>query len=228
MALATVASAFIAGAASSHAAIIAGVTYTYDNKASLALAHGPDNNYSATSDPNALSGALGNLTDGQGQAGVYVPGTFFWGTPELGTIYNHADANIPSVPQPQLTFTLPGTYNLSSVTIHYGVRTASAVEAPSSADIAVGGGGFANHTGFDNTASVNNFGDIRSNTINLGGAVGSSVTIQIRGTQSPLAGTAWLGLTEIEFDGTLIPEPAAGLFLGLGAFGLVLRRRRRL
>jgi hypothetical protein len=45
------------------------------------------------------------------------------------------------------------------------------------------------------------------------------------GTNHGATATGLVGLAEVQFDGTLVPEPATMLLLGLG--GLVLRRRRR-
>ena len=37
----------------------------------------------------------------------------------------------------------------------------------------------------------------------------------------------WSMLCEVEFDGTVVPEPSASALLGLGGLALLLRRRRR-
>jgi hypothetical protein len=36
----------------------------------------------------------------------------------------------------------------------------------------------------------------------------------------------FIGLSEIKFEGTLVPEPSSTALLGLGALGLIIRRRR--
>ena len=206
------AAAVVSTLATVDAAPLSGVTYT-NNYGSLLGIAGKD----------APLGAPMALTDGLGQAGVYTPGTFFWSAGEEGTIFRD-DAPDDGTPQPQTVFDLGGEFDLTDLTVHYGVRPGSGVFGPSSVDIYVDGDFAGNFAGFDNSANIDNFGDIRSNTFDLTGLSGESVRLDFLSDQQ------WLGLTEIEFNGTSVPEPTSVVLwslVGSLAVGAVFWRRRR-
>ncbi|MCH8921992.1 MAG: hypothetical protein IIA67_02450 [Planctomycetes bacterium] len=202
----------------SHAAPIGGVTYVYDNLGDLNAVAGKD----------APDGAAQALTDGLGQAGVYTPSGFFWEPGQEGTIYLEDDANIlAGQAQPSVTFDLGAVFNLGDLVIHYGERTGSGIVSPLSVDVTVGAVFVDNFGGFDTSDSVENFGDIRSNTISLAGQSGQFVTLDFKGDVFPGVATTWLGLTEIEFNADPIPEPSALLLAACGLLGLLCHRWRR-
>jgi len=68
-------------------------------------------------------------------------------------------------------------------------------------------------------------------TIDFGGVIAQYVMISTRvwdhATKPGTYGEATSGLSELRFHGTAIPEPATMLLAGLGAFALLLRRRKR-
>jgi len=208
-----------AAAATTHGAIVQGVTYTYDNLSEL-------NNFVGKDAP---AGTPQALTDGLGKSGVYTPTDFFWQAGQEGSIYNHVTSNIGTLLQPSVTFDLGATIDLALVAIHYGVYQPSGIPAPASVDVTVGGNFVGNFGGFDNSAA-GGFGEIRLNLIDLTGQTGRFVTLDFIGNPDttgfgdPNSGDAWVGLTEVEFSA--IPEPGSALLLGLGSLGFFLRRRR--
>lgn len=213
-------STFAAGtfALAVNAAPIAGVTYTYDNAGDFNGIAGKD----VTG--GVLDASIGALTDGIGQAGVYTPASFFWEPGNEGTIYNLLNSDIDAgVPQPEITFDLGASFDLANVVIHYGERTPSGIEAPLSVEVLVDGSSVGTFGGFDQSDSVANFGDIRSNTVDLTGQTGQLVTLRIFGDQDTDFNNTFVGLTEVEFNA--VPEPGSLALLGLG--GLALLRRRR-
>ena len=68
-------------------------------------------------------------------------------------------------------------------------------------------------------------------TIDFGGVTAQYVMISTRvwdhATKPGTYGETISGLSELRFHGTAIPEPATMLLAGLGAFALLLRRRKR-
>ena len=173
-----------AGLMMAHGAPVAGVTYTYNNLNELAGFAGKD----------APAGAAQALTDGVGQSGAYVPSNFFWEPGGEGTLYG-LSSNIGTTSQSSVTFDLGALLDIENVTIHYGVRQGSGIAAPASVDVSVDGNFVANFTGFDNSPNTLNFGDIRSNKIDLSGQVGQFVTLEFKGLGE------FVGLTEVEFEG---------------------------
>jgi len=177
-----------AGLMMAHGAPVTGVTYTYNNLGELVGVAGKD----------APAGAAQALTDGIGQSGVYVPSNFFWEPGGEGTLYALTN-NIGTTSQPSVTFDLGDLLELENVTIHYGVRQGSGIAAPASVDVSVDGNFVANFVGFDNSPNAVNFGDIRSNQIDLTGQAGQFVTLEFKGMGE------FVGLTEVEFEG-MIPS----------------------
>ena len=186
---------------------------------------------------NAASG-LGALTDGvvDDDDWLTAPWTSM-GWLDAGWNLNPAISVDTAVSQPLLTFNLGGTYAVNSVTVHYTIdhvagddtRNLRAPDSMSATFSTTGvGGPFANavvETGWDDGPDSNTttpgVGEARSLTINLGGAVANAVELDFR------TDAEWLFMSEITFDGSIVPEPAA---LGLAALGCVLvgvSRRQR-
>lgn len=176
-----------------------------------------DHNFVGKDDSAATAQAL---TDGLGKAGAYTPTGMFWEPTHEGTIYGLV-SDVGVKVQPSVTFDLGSTIALKDVTIHYGVRQASGIHAPISVSISIDGGAATTYTtGFDNTGNADNFGDIRSNTIDLTGLSGQNVTLEFLGNNAG----SFTGLTEVEFSA--VPEPSSTALIGLGGLALILRRRK--
>jgi hypothetical protein len=141
------------------------------------------------------------------------------------------------VSQPQLTFDLGGTYALNSVTVHYTIdhvagddtrnlRAPDSMTATFSSAGAAGpfGGGVIQSSWDDSDADdgpAAGIGDARSLTTALGGVSANAVSLDF------LTNGEWLFISEISFDGVLVPEPAALGLLAVGGVILGAARRRR-
>lgn len=195
-------------------------SYVYNNLGDLNQVTGKD----------APNGAAQSLTDNLGMASDYVPAANFWTAGQEGTIYQEDNANIQSgQPQPSLTFDLGEDFYLSEIVVHYGVLTGSAVMPPTAVEISVDSVPVGVFGGFDSSNNTSSFGDIRSNAIDLAELPGQIVDMRFLGSVStnPRAGdVAWLGLTEITFQGRAVPEPSAwAIALGAAMAGLRFRKR---
>ena len=228
--VASMATAFVL-LCSLHSATMAGTIavsgYTYNNLGDLNAIAGKD----------APSGEPQALIDGQGKAGEYTPGTFFWDAGQEGTIYNEANGDIEAgQPQPSVTFDLGDTYDLGALVVHYGERTPSGVVAPAAVEVLVDGNSLGSFGGFDNTptsgdaVSPDYYGAVRSNTIGLTGASGQFVELRFHGNlhNPELFSDSWLGLMEVEFN--QVAEPATSsmvcLMLATMIAGGLARRRK--
>ena len=143
------------------------------------------------------------------------------------------------VAQPQLTFDLGGTYAVNSVTVHYTIdhiagddtRNLRAPDVMTATFSEAGvGGPFANpvtELGWDDSntgdGAAPGVGDARSLTTALGGVVANAVQLDFR------TNAEWLFISEITFDGSVVPEPATLGSLALGGVlaGFGWRRRVR-
>lgn len=198
--------------------LIENVSYVYNNPG----------DYNATAGKDNLSAPFA-LADGLGKVGEYTPAAAFWGAGEEGTIYLEDDVNVDAgQPQPGLTFDLGEEFDLSFVDIHYGHHFGSGVIAPLAVEIFIDGNLIGTFEGFDRSSNVSANGDIRLNTIDLTGESGQFVVLNFLGdsTHPHPSNTAWLGLTEIEFYQTVIPEPTTFSVLALGLLGFTRSRRR--
>jgi PEP-CTERM motif len=181
-------------------------------------------------------GGPGVLTDGVigGNDWLNVPVFQYLGWQDAG--YVPVDSGSDSLlPQPQLTFDLGGLFTLDSMTVNYMVdyppgTSFANIRAPNdltisfSADGVAGpfGGAFV-ETGFDDgpEGDVNpGGGEARSLTIDLAGANANAVRLDFRNDGE------WTFLSEVAFQGTVVPEPGTYALLALGALGLASFRRR--
>ncbi len=140
------------------------------------------------------------------------------------------------VTQPQLTFDLGGSYYVNSVTINYmvdypegflyqNVRAPDSMTATFSASGTSGlFGGSMVTTSFDDSYDAQltpGVGVARSLTMDLGGANANAVRLDF------LSNGEWTFLSEITFEGTVVPEPTTFALLASGIAGLLALRRRR-
>ncbi|MBA3482541.1 MAG: PEP-CTERM sorting domain-containing protein [Pirellulales bacterium] len=187
---------------------------------------------------NAAAG-LGALTDGvvDDDDWLTAPWTSM-GWLDAGWNLNPAISVDTAVSQPQLTFDLGGTYAVNSVTVHYVIdhiagddtRNLRAPDMMTATFSAAGvGGPFGSavvESGWDDSdagdGTAGGVGDARSLTTSLGGAIASAVQLDFR------TNGEWLFISEISFDGSLVPEPATLGSLALGCMLAGASSRRRL
>lgn len=162
-----------------------------------------------TTDGAALSGGLGDLTDG-------VVASDFWYNTEnsagTGPYVGWYDAVTPN---PVITFNFAGATTVNGISIHVDNSYAGRVFAPGTILV----------DGVVQTFTAPTIGTI--GWINLTGLnfTGASHTIEF--DQDPnLRG--WTFVSEITFDGGAVPEPATWTLMigGFGLAGAALRRRR--
>ncbi len=198
------------------AAVINGVAYTFDKAPSTSY---PDND-------------LTKLTDG-----VRVPpSSTSTGFADfvVGWIQNPAD---PGTPHPTIDFSLGDVYDLTSVEISYALWPGAGVRAPEEVWVSfspdgVNFGPAQAYTGFDGSNHPEGFAVFsRLLEIDLTGHTASFVRLDFRqgpGTEWGENRSAWHMLDEVQFTGTVIPEPGViGLVFGLAAGGLLIWRRRK-
>jgi hypothetical protein len=157
---------------------------------------------------------------------------------DAGWNLNPAISVDTTVSQPLLTFNLGGTYAVHSVTVHYTIdhlagddtRNLRAPDVMTATFSAAGvGGPFANpvtELGWDDSdlgdGTAVGVGDARSLTTNLGGVAANAVRLDFR------TNAEWLFISEITFDGSVVPEPATLGLLALAGAVVGLQGRRRL
>ncbi len=171
------------------------------------------------------------LIDGVGRSGAYTPDEIYGGTSTVAgpehTIVLQEIADLTTEGW-AMQFDLGTAQTFNTIDLHYIVSRPVGIPAPTSVDVWVDSGFVGNFTGFDDSAN-GAFGDVRLNSVSLGSQNGMLVDVVLYGNPDttgwgdPGAPFGWTGLTEVE----IVPEPSAGLLLGLGALGLVARRRRR-
>lgn len=157
-------------------------------------------------------GNLGSLDNSDPEVGccLFDNGTYagFNGFPGVGV-----------VPKPKININLGGTYNLNSLTLHYLVEDQPAIYAPQPISDGAGGNlfdaltvyGSTNGVDFASLGATNEFNpvfgldgdfgsgakEVRTATINLGGATATHVSIDVRTPYS------YIFLSEFVLDGTL-------------------------
>jgi hypothetical protein len=202
------------------AAPISGVTATLNTPANFNGAGGP-----------------GVLTDGVvgGNDWLNVPVFQYLGWQDPG--YVVVDSGTDSaVAQPLITFGFGNLYTLDSLTIHYMVdyppgTLFANVRAPDEVTVSFGLGGVAGtfggaflETGFDDSPEGNGApggGQARQLTIDLGGTTANALQLDFRNNGE------WTFLSEVSFQGAVVPEPGTMALMGLGGLGLLLARLRR-
>jgi hypothetical protein len=186
---------------------------------------------------NAAAG-LGALTNGviDDDDWLAEPRTIL-GWLDAGWNLNPAISVDTAVSQPLLTLNLGGTYAVNSVTVHYTIdhqagddtRNLRAPDAMTAAFSAAGVGGpfgsAVTEMGWDDSdagdGAAAGVGDARSLTTSLGGVVANAVQLDFR------TNAEWLFISEITFDGNVVPEPATLGLLALAGAVVGLRGRRR-
>lgn len=195
-------------------------SYAYNNLGELNQVTGKD----------APVGAQQSLIDELGKADDYTPTSNFWAPGQEGTIFQDDNEDVQvGQPQPSVTFDLGNEVRLDELVVHYGVKISSAVMAPVAVQIDIDSVPIGEFGGFDDSSNASSFGDIRSNTINLTGYVGQVVDMRFLGglSTNPRAGNvSWLGLTEVEFSGVVVPEPTT-LLIGICSMLLALTMWKR-
>lgn len=168
----------------------------------------------ASTDGAALTGGLGNLTDG-----VVAPNLWFntennagtgpyvgWFGPGRGQL------------NPLITFNFAGSTLIDQIRIHMDNSNVGGVFAP--AQILIDGVSTAFTAPADGTAGFVDFSGLSLS--------GGSHTLQFN---QDFGGNSWIFLSEIEFYGSsaAVPEPAtwAMMLLGFGVVGGAMRRRAR-
>jgi hypothetical protein len=156
---------------------------------------------------------------------------------DAGWNLNSALSVDSAVSQPQLTFDLGGTYAVNSVTVHYTIdhvggddtrnlRAPDVMTATFSSSGAAGPfGSPVTELNWDDSDAGDGpapgIGDARLSTINLGGAVANAIRLDF------LTNAEWLFISEISFDGSVVPEPATLGLIALGGIMFSVRGRRR-
>ena len=188
-------------------------------------------------DFNAAAGAA-ILTDG------IIDDNNWLASPQASLGWHDPNWNIDSslssdtgVPQPQITFNLGGTYFVNSVTVSYTIDHIAGDEtrnlrAPDSMIATFStngvGGPFSNSVSQMSWDDSDDSGDsispgegiLRSLTTNLGDNAANSVRVEF------FTDAEWLFISEISFDGQLVPEPGSFGLLTLGTLIALSSRRR--
>jgi hypothetical protein len=191
------------GSAAASAAPITSFTYTYDNTVDQPSPLYPDTSGAELND-NAFINPFLLYND---------PG---W----VGT----QDAGYPTPPdsgaaQPRVNLTFDAAYNFNSLTVTYLVDQPDLVYAPDQLTLEFSDDGISYGAPQVFTAFLSNPNTINTATIPLAGQSGRYVRASFFNDEK------WTFLGELDFEGTLVPEPASAAILGLGG-ALVLRRRR--
>jgi hypothetical protein len=219
--------------ASASAGLITGTQYTYTPGGYAAGNNAAVENSFTNGVYTSTDLSSGTLKDGYitTQADVNANPAFTVPAYNIG----NGPAGLPSLfgtyDGPPISFKLNGTYDLSSVLIGYTIKNMYGVYAPTSVDIAVNGGSvLQTYTDFDNSVEYYPNGDARTYSIDLSSLNLTGVTtVQLKFHQSTDAGKEWTSLNEIQFHGTLTPEPSIMTLLATGLVALLAyawRRRR--
>ncbi|GAA5482709.1 PEP-CTERM sorting domain-containing protein [Haloferula sargassicola] len=79
---------------------------------------------------------------------------------------------------------------------------------------------------FASAAAQNDDGDVQTITPNFTGNLGESYTLTFTRTAESFGSNGRHALDNLSFNQTTVPEPASAALIGLGAVGLLRRRRR--
>lgn len=126
---------------------------------------------------------------------------------------------------PVLTFDLGGTYSLTDF-VYWGYNNGgTANEAKSfTLEFSVGGGAYGSAVNYTQGSAIGTGTPV---TVNFSSIEADSVRVTITDNYySGGAGGDRVGLGEVKFIGTAVPEPSATALLGLSALALLARRRR--
>jgi len=198
----------LGAALSAHASLLSPTSYDMLNgngQASGGSYNYWDLNYtgsgSTTTDNAALSGGLGDLTDGITTSSNWFSVENGAGTGPYVGWYNQ---------NPTITFNFGTTVNLDAIAIHVDDSDgAGGVDLPDAVLI---------NNAFYEVDQLAAGSEPKWLTFSGLGITGSSVDVQF------IRYNAWVFADEFEFRGEAVPEPASLLVLGLGA--LVARRRK--
>ena len=159
-----------------------------------------------TTDGAALSGGVGDLTDG------YVAPVSYSGVENGAGTGPYVGWYQPATPNPVITFNFAANPTITDIAIHVDNTSSGGVYAP--AAIWINGV----NTAFT-APPLGTIGFINFTGLNL---TGNSLSLQL--DQGP---NRWVFVSEISFSGS-VPEAAtwAMLIAGFGMVGAVLRRRR--
>ena len=191
------------------------VVTSYDMPNGDGQAHGGSYNYwdknytgagAKTTDGAPLTGGVGDLTDG------VVAGDFWFNVENTAGDGPYVGWYAASTLNPTVTFNLAGTPTVNEIRVHLDNSRAGGVYSP--AAILIDGV----NTAFAGPAN-GSIGWVTFSGLNLSG---SSHTIQF---QQDLRG--WVFVSEVQFLGGGVPEPAAWAMMlaGFGMAGAAMRRR---
>ena len=126
-----------------------------------------------------------------------------------------------------VTFNLGGTYDLSTVSIWQMNQTANFGRGVNQFDIlySVDGGSTYLSSSLNNNLAISTGGNISAQNFSLVQTGVTHVRFEIDSAHSANV-NEYVGLSEVMFDGTLVPEPSSSLLFGsMALFSLAYRRR---